>query len=338
MPAEWEPQECVWLAWPTNQDTWPDELIAEVRQTFTELIAALSVDQPVALLVDQSDDEQDVRETLVAAKVNEDALRFFHIPTVDAWIRDYGPTFLIDDAMNRVAMTRWGFNAWGGKYDELIADGRVPVQMSDCMDVPIFDAGFVLEGGSIEVNGRGTVLTTEQCLLNPNRNPKLSRFEIEGRLKQFLSAPNVVWLAEGINGDDTDGHIDNVARFVDDQTVLCAVEDDPVDSNHRILKDSHQRLSLAKDQDGQRLDVVKLPMPGPVIGPEGRLPASYANFYIGNQTVLVPVFGQKNDRTALEVIQSCFPGRRVTGIDCTALLHGLGTIHCSTQQQPKAHV
>jgi len=191
MPAEWEPQECVWLAWPTNPDTWPDELIPEVRQTYTELIAALSADQTVALLVDQSDDELDVRETLVGAAVNEDALRFVHIPTVDVWIRDYGPTFLVDDANNKLAMNRWGFNAWGRKYDELIADGGVPVQMSNCLDVPIFNAGFVLEGGSIEVNGRGTVLTTEQCLLNPNRNPELSRSEIERQLNEYLSAPVV---------------------------------------------------------------------------------------------------------------------------------------------------
>jgi agmatine deiminase len=338
MPAEWEPQSSVWLAWPTNPDTWSHELISEVRQVYTELIAVLSVHQTVSLLVDQVDDEQDVGDTLAAAQVNEEAVRFLQVPTVDTWVRDYGPTFLINDSLRQVGMVKWGFNAWGGKYDDLIADGGVPDQLNRFLDLAMFEAGFVLEGGSIEVNGRGTVLTTEQCLLNPNRNPDLSRSEIEEGLKEFLSAPNVVWLTDGIEGDDTDGHIDDIARFIDERTVLCAVEEDPADSNYQILEDNHERLSLARDQDGRGLNVLKLPMPDQVAGPHGRLPVSYANFYIGNRTVIVPVFGQRKDRTALDLIQRCFPQRRVVGIDSTALVHGLGGIHCCTQQQPMPHI
>ena len=334
MPAEWERQECVWLAWPTNLETWGPDRIADVRQTYVEVIAALSNRQRVALLVDNEEVRAIAVESLGHRGV-ESRLRFYPIETVDSWIRDYGPTFVVNDRTRKTAMVRWTFNAWGDKYADLKADARVPAQMNRHLDLPVFDPGIVLEGGSIDVNGRGTVLTTEQCLLNPNRNPHLGRSEIENILREFLGASNAIWLSEGIAGDDTDGHIDDIARFVDPTTVLVAFEDDPADENHGILKDCYARLVAARDEEGRKLGVLKLPMPDPIIGPEGRLPASYANFYIGNGTVVVPTFGQpQKDRTALAAIQSCFPSHRVVGVGSTALLHGLGTLHCCSQQQP----
>jgi agmatine deiminase len=223
---------------------------------------------------------------------------------------------------------KWKFNAWGNKYDDLIGDDRIPHELNKVLGLPMFEPGIVLEGGSIEVNGAGTVLTTEQCLLNENRNPELSAEQVEECLKEYLDVSRVLWLAEGIVGDDTDGHIDDIARFVGEKTVICAFEDDPADDNYEILADNYKRLA------GFGLNVIKLPMPGYVGDRHARLPASYANFYIGNAVVVVPVFGHANDHPALEIIQKCFPSRRVVGVNATTMVHGLGTIHCCSQQEP----
>jgi agmatine deiminase len=208
--------------------------------------------------------------------------------------------------------------------------------MNRYLQLPLYEAGLVLEGGSIDVNGLGSLLTTEQCLLNPNRNPRVSRSEIEEKLGEWLGATHVLWLGEGIAGDDTDGHVDDIARFVDSRTVVCVVEDDPADENYRPLKDNYERLVRSRDQSGELLEVVKLPMPGYVASATGRLPASYANFYIGNRAVVAPIFGTSQDGRALEILQRCFPGRRVLGVDCRRMAVGLGTIHCCSQQQPRA--
>jgi agmatine deiminase len=331
MPAEWEPQEAIWLAWPHNRDTWCADLLGQVRQAYLAIVGALQRDQRVCLLVEDADVEAAVR----AGGEDLTGVTFFHVRTRDTWIRDYGPSFVVNDATGATAMVKWTFDAWGGKYDDLKADNGVPIEMNRSLSLPVFEAGIVLEGGSIDVNGRGTVLTTEQCLLQANRNPHLGRREMEGYLRDYLDAPHVVWLGDGIAGDDTDGHIDDIARFVDATTVLYAWEDDPADANHGILTDNYERLTSAVDQDGRPLRLVALPMPDPVAGPAGRLPASYANFYIGNRTVVVPVFGQDKDRRALDVMQSCFPDRRVVGVDCTAMVRGLGAVHCCSQQQPR---
>lgn len=331
MPAEWEPQDAIWLAWPHNRETWSDGLLARVRQTYLEVVRALGPDQRVCLLVEDPDAEADVRAT------GEDlsSVTFFHIRTRDTWIRDYGPTFVVNASTGQAAMVKWTFNAWGDKYEDLRADDGVPAEMNRTLSLPVFHAGLVLEGGSIDVNGAGTVLTTEQCLLNANRNPHLHRREVEAYLREYLGALHVVWLAAGVAGDDTDGHIDDIARFVDPMTVLCALEDDPADENHGVLTDNYERLKSATDQDGQPFRLLALPMPDPVVGPDGRLPASYANFYVGNRTVVVPVFGQKKDRIALDVVRSSFPRHHVVGVDCSALVHGLGAVHCCSQQQPR---
>ena len=332
MPAEWEPQERVWLVWPTNTETWPGPLLDAVRATYARIVAVLAADQPVGLLVDYGDRRAEARALLSPSALLR--VDFHSIPTVDVWIRDFGPTFVVLEATGAVAGVEWGFNAWGNKYPDLTVDGAVSSELNRRLSLERFRAGIVLEGGSIDVDGRGTLLTTEQCLLHANRNPHMTSAEIERALRDFLGVSRIVWLGGGVAGDDTDGHVDEVARFVGPGTVLAAFEDDPADENHHVLEDNYRRLERAADADGRPLTVLKLPRPDPVTGPGGRLPASYANFYIGNASVLAPVFGQAKDRWALEIIQSCFPSRRVVGVNAAALVHGFGGIHCVTQPQP----
>jgi agmatine deiminase len=336
MPAEWEPQDAVWLAWPHNPDTWRGDHLRGVRDTYIETIAALAGGQRVCLLVNDADAESDVRARLAAAAVEAAAVTILRLPTRDTWIRDYGPTFVVNDASGTVAIVKWEFNAWGRKYVDLVADTGVPHEMNRHLQLPIFEPGIVLEGGSIEVNGAGTVLTTEQCLLNPNRNPGLGRPEVEAHLREYLNVSTVVWLGDGIAGDDTDGHIDDVARFVDARTIVCVVPDDPAHQDYAPLAENLARLRQARDQDGRPFTVVPLPTPDRVADSLGPLPASYANFYIGNQVVLVPTFASPADARALTVLQRCFPGRRVAGVDCREMVAGLGALHCCSQQQPKA--
>jgi agmatine deiminase len=266
-------------------------------------------------------------------------VRFHHIPTVDSWIRDYGPNFLISND-GAGAFNDWIFNAWGNKYESLKQDDQIPQLLEPIVQLPRFAPRIVMEGGSIEVNGNGCVLTTEQCLLNENRNPQLSRTEIEKYLKDYLGVVKVLWLGEGIVGDDTDGHIDDIARFVAPNVIVCAVEDDPEDANYEMLQENLARLKHMTDANDRAFEIVTLPMPG-VVGAEStdtrnldRLPASYANFYIANNVVLLPVFGHANDARAQETLQRVFPDRRVIPINCEPLVWGMGTIHCLTQQQP----
>ena len=325
MPAEWEPQEAVWLSWPHNELTWPDGMLANVEGTYIQVIEALHAGQKINLLVKDADAEAGVRDILGRAEVGISQVVFFQVSYQDSWIRDYGPTFVVNRDLRQVAMVKWIFNAWGNKYDDLLADDKIPYDLNHCLGLPIFESGIVLEGGSIEVNGAGMVLTTEQCLLNKNRNPNLSRVEIETYLKEYLDVSRIVWLKEGIAGDDTDGHIDDIARFVSEDTVVCAFADDPSDMNHSILKENYDILKHSVPR------VLKLPVPG-----SAGLPASYANFYIGNRVVVVPQFGSLNDGPALDILQQCFPTRRIVGIPCSDMVHGLGTLHCCTQQQPNA--
>lgn len=334
MPAEWHHHTSTWLAWPKDPLTWPDR-VPLVEKIFLEMIAALAPHETVNLLVDP-ESEESIRKSCTNIK----NIRFHKISTVDAWIRDYGPNFIVND-LGEIAYNDWEFNAWGNKYEELKRDSSIPKVLEPLLKIPRFEPGIVMEGGSIEVNGAGCVLTTEQCLLNPNRNPSLTRGEIEEYLMQFLGVRKVLWLGEGIVGDDTDGHIDDIARFVEPRVVVCAVEEDPQDANYLLLKDNLRRLQLMTDPDGGSFEIVTLPMPGPVAGSSSgsrdleRLPASYANFYIANNVVLAPVFGHRNDARALETLQKLFPTRRIVGINCEPLVWGMGTIHCVTQQEPR---
>jgi len=337
MPAEWHPHGATWLAWPKDPLTWP-ERVPQVENIYLKIMATLASHETVNLLVDNEATEQSVRRRLLFP--NAVNIKLHQIATVDSWIRDYGPNFLINDR-GELAYNDWIFNAWGNKYEELKKDDAIPAILEAALAVRRFEPGIVLEGGSIDVNGAGCVLTTEQCLLNSNLNPHLGQTDIESYLRDYLGLAKVLWLGEGIVGDDTDGHVDDVARFVSPRIVVCALEDDPADENYKILNDNLKRLRLMKDAQGKPFEIVTLPMPG-IVGGQGqtaarsleRLPASYANFYIANGTVLMPVFGHPNDDRALDILNRLFPHHRVVGINCEPLVWGMGTIHCITQQQP----
>jgi agmatine deiminase len=336
MPAEWSPHTATWLTWPKDPETWPDR-VEQVQKIFLQMIAALTPHEKVNLLVDDESTEDSVRRRAVFPSAAN--IQFHHVETVDSWIRDYGPNFLIG-SNGQLAFNDWIFNAWGNKYEELKRDDQIPKILASRLDAIRFEPGIVLEGGSIEVNGAGCVLTTEQCLLNQNRNPHLDRETIEKHLNDYLGVQKVLWLGEGVVGDDTDGHIDDIARFVSSNSIVCVVEEDPADANYELLQENLERLRHMTDLNNTHFQIVTLPMPGIVGGSSTdtrnleRLPASYANFYIANNVVLAPVFGHNNDLRAVETLQSLFQTRRVVPINCEPLVWGLGTIHCVTQQQP----
>jgi agmatine deiminase len=334
MPAEWAPHRATWLAWPHNLETWPTQL-ERVRDIWIQMVAALSPHEQVHLLVNDERIEQEVSARLKLARVAMANVTLLKIPTVDVWMRDYGPTFVTRDSREQpLAFNDWIFNGWGGKYQEYFDDERVAREMASLLKVPVFTHPLVLEGGSIDVNGAGTLLITEQCLLNENRNPQLSRAEIEEFLKSALGVDCIVWLGEGIVGDDTDGHIDDIARFVDPTTVACILEANSQDENYEYLQDNYERLKHATDQNGNKFSLVTLPCPAPVYYEGSRLPASYANFYIANGVVLVPVFDDPNDGKAVGILQEVFTDRKVIGMRCDDVVAGLGAIHCVTQQEP----
>ncbi len=336
MPAEWEPHAATWLAWPHNRDTWPGTGPA-ISGVYVQMIVTLHQDERVHICVNDPETAGHVRYTLATAGVDFARIGIYEIPTNDAWTRDHGPIFLTrqyERRMSEIGLTSWTFNAWGAKYPPWDLDDRVPERIARCLNIVPFTPHMVLEGGSIDVNGQGMLLTTESCLLNPNRNPTLTRSDIEHVLKEFLGVHHIGWLGEGIVGDDTDGHVDDIARFVNPTTVVCAVEDDPADMNYKPLQDNLRRLQSMHAQSGRPLRVVPLPMPGPVEDEAKRLPASYTNFYIANRTVLVPTYGHPHDHTARAVLQEMFPERRIRGIPCRELVVGLGALHCVTMQQP----
>lgn len=334
-PAEWERHRATWVAWPHKEESWPGKLDA-VRLAFAELVRALLASEPVALLVRGIEEERAARGALRQAGADLSRLELLRLPTDDAWLRDTGPTFLIREEPPRLAAVGWRYNAWGGKYPPWDLDARVAERIAEVSSARFFPADMVLEGGSVDGDGEGTVLTTESCLLNPNRNPSLGRGEIEERLARFLGARRVLWLAGGIAGDDTDGHVDDVARFVAPGVVVAAVESDPRDENYAVLEENRRRLEAMRDAAGREIEVVPLPMPAPVTWEGERLPASYANFYVANSTVLVPVFGDPCDGAALEILGRLFPGRRPVPVAARDLVWGLGTCHCLTQQEPAA--
>jgi len=331
MPAEWEPHEATWLAWPHKKESWPG-IFERIPPIWRAMVRALRESEEVRILVIDSGMEQDVLRTLDG---DLGGVKLFRVPTDDAWIRDYGPIFVrpaSDSA--RIAVTGWGYNAWGGKYAPWDFDQAVASKLGEILGLPVIKPGMILEGGSIDVDGQGTLLTTEGCLLHPNRNPHLGKAEIETRLEACLGAEKVLWLGQGIVGDDTDGHVDDLTRFVAPGKVVTAVEENPEDENYIPLHENLERLSGMEDARGRRLVVVPLPMPTPVFHDDVRCPASYANFLIANTVVLVPTFRSARDEEALGILRSLFPSRRVVGIDCYDLVWGLGGIHCVTHEQP----
>ena len=335
MPAEWGPHEATWLSWPHKEASWPGRF-EPVPHVFAQITKQLTQTELVRLNVADEDFAERVRKLLKASDVNLDHVRFHLNPTNDAWCRDHGPIYVVRDVngQRERAINDWGYNAWGDKYPPYDLDDVVPTRIAAEFGERLFMPNIVMEGGSLDVNGHGTLLTTEACLLNPNRNPHLDKAQIEQYLKDYLGVSHILWLGDGIIGDDTDGHIDDLTRFVTPDTVVTVVEEDPADANYEILRDNYRQLLTMKDQDGQPLNVVTLPMPAADYIDDQRLPMSYANFYVANEQVLLPTYRDANDARALEILQRCFPCHRVTGIDCKDLIWGLGSIHCISQQQP----
>lgn len=332
MPAEWERHDAIWLSWPHDPVSFPYR--DEAEAVYANFIAAIHATELVHLHIPTAESQEHIEELLKDRQVDLTRVEFRVANYADIWIRDYGPNFVVNRATQQLAMSKFTFNAWGNKYQILLKDNDIPYAMNIDLKLPIYEPGMVLEGGSIDLNGAGTLMTTKQCLLNKNRNPELSQSQIEQTLKDNLGVQHFIWLNEGIEGDDTDGHIDDIARFVNPTTVVCAYTEDATDTDYAPLKENYEILLQSKDQSGNPINVVKLPTPGKVMGDEGRLPASYANFYIGNDVVIAPIFGQPNDEAALEVLRGVFPDRKVIGINAYYLVYGFGTFHCSSQQQP----
>jgi len=333
MPAEWEPHTATWLSWPHRRQTWPGHF-RPIPAKFAEIIARLSRFESVRVNIAQA---LQVRawSLLNQARVDVARVEFYDHPTNDCWCRDHGPIFVKHNGSGEVALTDWRFNSWGGKYRPYDLDDGIPARISRALGMRRFAVDMVLEGGSIDVNGAGLLLTTESCLLNRNRNPQLTREEIGQRLRTHLGITEVIWLGRGIAGDDTDGHVDDLSRFFSPDGILTAVERNPRDVNHAPLRENLERLQSLRTAEGRRLNVVELPMPDPCYCDGHRMPASYANFLVVNGAVLMPAFRQPTrDGEAAEVLGACFPGRQIVPIDCLELVWGLGALHCITQQQP----
>lgn len=342
MPAEWERHDATWFAWPHKLESWPGKF-DPVPHVYAQIVKALAPHEVVNLNVAGPEMEAEARAILKQHGALLPSVRFHHFPTNDAWTRDHGPIFIVKDSgpgtrRDDIAIVDWKFNSWGDKYPPYDLDNLIPGRIADLLGLRRFEPGIVMEGGSLDVNGRGLLLTTEACLLNENRNPHLDRTQIEQYLCDYLGAVQVLWLGDGIEGDDTDGHIDDLSRFTDEHTIVTVVEDDRADSNHEILKENLERLKTLRDLDGRGFRIETLPMPDPVEFEDQRLPASYANFLIANEVVLLPTFRCAKDKVAAETLQRLFPKRRIVGIDCHDLVLGLGTLHCISQQQPAAYV
>jgi len=336
-PAEWTKHAATWISWPRPEGISFPGRYQECIDNIVEVIRVITEFEPVHLNVPNIDYEEIVRARLAYRKVPTRRVRFHHIRTNECWTRDHGPAFVVRQRRGRTqaAVVDWAYNAWGGKFPPYDADDAVPTRVAEALQLPVFYPGIVMEGGAVDFNGAGTVLTTTSCLLHKNRNPQLSKADIERFLKDYYGQRHVLWLGDGIAGDDTDGHIDDLARFVDARTIVIGMESNPRDSNYASLRANRRRLDRLRDQDGRRFDIVELPMPAPVVHMKQRLPATYMNFYFVNTALLVPTFGdERNDRAALAILQHCLPKRRVLGVDCRALIWGLGAMHCLTQQQP----
>jgi len=331
MPAEWEPHAAVWVAWPHDPETWPGCLEAAERE-FRALVEVLFSSEPVNILVQGHEHARHVHPQLASLDGSQ-ALQLHEVVTDDAWLRDTGPTFVEDSEEGLLALD-WTFNSWGGKYPPWDRDDAVARELAALAKVKSQRVGLVIEGGSLEVDGEGTLLATESTLLNPNRNPGIAREELEQKLENLIGAQHIVWLEGGIQGDDTDGHVDQIARFVTPGRVVCARELDASDPNHEPLEHCHARLRAARDARGRAFEVIDLPLPPPLEANGARLPASYANFYVSNRVVIVPLFDAPTDAEALRLLGDLFPGRAVRGVACRTLVRGLGSVHCLTQQQP----
>jgi agmatine deiminase len=332
MPAEWELQEAVWMSWPHRRASWPSNFLP-VPAVFARIAAEISWREKVRINAVPSLQAR-ARSLLARAGADLAQVEFYPHPTDDAWCRDHGPIFVRNDRTGEVALTDWDFNAWGGKYP-FQKDRRIPARIAGALGFRRFGNSMVLEGGSVDVNGQGLLLTTEACLLNPNRNPDLTRREIETNLRRFLGLATILWLGAGIAGDDTDGHVDDLSRFFREDGIVTAIEKDTRDPNHRPLLENLERLQSFRTPKGKKFRIVEIALPRPCFRAGQRMPASYANFLIINGAVLMPSFRQpRRDAAAAEALADCFPGREIVAVDCLDLVWGLGAIHCVSQQQP----
>ncbi len=333
MPAEWERHEATWISWPHRDGvSFPGSYDA-VIPAFVAMATAIGVSEVLRINVRDSEQEATVKKHL-SAHIPKEHLEFYHIRTQEPWCRDHGPIFIRPNTGGQCVMLDWDYNAWGEKYVPFDLDNAVPSHIATLLKIPAIRPGMVLEGGSIDVNGAGALLTTESCLLNKNRNPTFSKNEIEEHLKKFLGVTQIIWLGDGIEGDDTDGHIDDITRFVGEDAVVTVIEKNPADPNHLPLQKNLERLQAMHFDNGRPLRIYELPMPPHLERDGQRLPASHANFYITNHSVLLPTFGGASDAIACDLLANLFPSRTITPIDCRELIWGLGAFHCLTQQQP----
>jgi agmatine deiminase len=333
-PAEFAPHEATWLSWPHKEASWPGK-IDSIYAPYSEFVFYLANSEKVRINVLDEAMQQFAMQHLQKAHVDLANVEFFMHPTNDAWCRDHGPAFLINPAApQKKVVVDWGYNAWGNKYPPYDLDDVIPTSIANHFNLSVYHPGIVMEGGSVEFNGAGTLLTSTACLLNPNRNPQLSQQQIEAFLCAYYGVHQILWVDEGIIGDDTDGHIDDTVRFVNAHTVLSVVEENTKDENYALLQHNLKQLSQMRLSNGRSMDIIELPMPDPVIYEDQRLPASYANFYIANKYVIVPTFRCSKDDRALQIISNCFPERKVVGIDSTDIIWGLGSFHCLSQQEP----
>lgn len=333
-PAEFAKHTSTWLSWPHKEASWPGkiETIFPVYAEFIKLVAEGEI-----VNINVLDDAMKAKALGFLHTVGADLskIKFWFHPTDDAWCRDHGPAFLVNPKADiKKVVVDWGYNAWGGKYPPFDLDDRIPTLIGEALGIPVYHPGIVMEGGSVDFNGNGTVLTTRNCLLNRNRNPHLSQQQIEGYLKDYYGVTNILWLGDGIEGDDTDGHIDDLTRFVNETTVVTVVEHNKKDFNYKPLKENTEALSKMKLENGRSIDIIELPMPGKVVYQGMRLPMSYANFYISNKYIVMPVFKDPNDNKALDILQACFPDRKVVGLDCRDIIWGLGAFHCLSHEEP----
>ena len=336
-PPEWHPHRGTWISWPRPEGISFPGKYQEAIEDIAGLVRVLAALEEVHLNVPNENYKGIVKDFLKARRVNMRRVFFHFVPTNEAWSRDHGPAFVLRKRRGKTeaAVVDWGFNAWGGKYPPWDADDAVPTRIAEALQLPVFCPGIVMEGGAVDFNGAGTVMTTTSCLLNKNRNPRLAKARIERYLRDYYGQTHVLWLGDGIEGDDTDGHIDDLARFIDARTIAIGIETSRRDPNYAILQKARRLLEKFRDQDGRPFEIVELPMPRPLAYAGQRVPATYVNFYFANGALLVPTFGQRDrDRQAIAVLRSRLPKRRIIGVDCRGLIWGLGAIHCFTQQQP----
>jgi agmatine deiminase len=332
-PAEWEKHAATWLSYPHNENSWPGR-IQNIYTAYHQFIKELSRGEIVNINVNDTLMLNHVKEQLTTIGVDMNNIRFFIHPTNDAWCRDHGPAFLINtDAKDKKIIVNWEYNAWGNKYPYEL-DNKIPQLIAEKLGFPIFNPGIVMEGGSVDFNGKGSLITTKACLLNENRNPQLNQSQIESYLHEYYGVEQMIWLNEGVDGDDTNGHVDDITRFVNEDTVVTVIEKDKKDFNYKPLQENLKVLQQTRLINGKQLNIIELPMPDALYIEDQRVPCSYANFYIANAAVIVPVFGCNTDDIAMDILTECFADRMVIGIDSSEIIWGLGSFHCLSQQEP----